>query len=822
MQGTPQQVIGRRRLAGHGRSAAMQSARLCRVTVPLLSRVASGLLATALLCVPGPGAATRRKVVQARLPVIEKVEFQPLQAQARRVAEALAFRGAPLAGAEASALDRATTVQQIQEVLDQYCLLAVTINPEQRVKVQPGPATAGLDENGWRAFLVKVANEAGTTAELRVESPNAGPVYRQSTGSPRPEARVNKADVPGRWLGAEMFNGPPLRKELSGLEVEYRLLELYCGDRSLGSTFSDRDRPAPSGSGTFRREAKIGFNVGQGTQDLGFRGETDLLFTCRPSVEVKFRVRDADGRPTMASFTIRDERGRVYPYPGKRLAPDFFFHSQVYRQDGESVELPPGSYRVESTRGPEYRVRSQMLTVAPGKSPEVAVRLERWIDPAARGWVSGDHHIHAAGCAHYENPTEGVFPEDMWRHILGEDLKVGCSLTWGPCYYYQKQFFTGATHKLSTDRYLLRYDIEVSGWSSHRAGHLCILRLTNQDYPGTKVQEDWPNLGLSVLKWAKAQGAVTGPAHSGWGLDVPTAELPNYIVPPYSGIGANEYIMQVTHEVPGPGGKLVPAVDFLSTVDTPYVWELNIWYHTLNAGFRTRVSGETDFPCIYGERVGLGRAYVKVKNPNKLDYDDWVYGIPAGRAYVSDGTSHLMDFRVQGVEVGSGKSEVALSAPGTIRATAKVAALLDETPRPEIRRRPYAEKPYWHLERARLGETREVPVELIVNGYPVARQNLLADGKLRDLTFEDVKIDRSSWVAIRILPSSHTNPVFVMVGEKPVRASRRSVEWCLKGVDACWEQKRRTYKPEEMETARAAYDHARQVYRARLMECETE
>jgi FPC/CPF motif-containing protein YcgG len=34
-------------------------------------------------------------------------------------------------------------------------------------------------------------------------------------------------------------------------------------------------------------------------------------------------------------------------------------------------------------------------------------------------------------------------------------------------------------------------------------------------------------------------------------------------------------------------------------VDTPFVWELNIWYHTLNAGFRTRISGETDFPCIY-------------------------------------------------------------------------------------------------------------------------------------------------------------------------------------------------------------------------------
>ena len=39
----------------------------------------------------------------------------------------------------------------------------------------------------------------------------------------------------------------------------------------------------------------------------------------------------------------------------------------------------------------------------------------------------------------------------------------------------------------------------------------------------------------------------------------------------------------------------------------------------------------------------------------------------------------------------------------------------------------------------------------------------------RDMTF-DVKLERSSWVAVRILPSSHTNPVFVLVGGKPIRA----------------------------------------------------
>ena len=112
-------------------------------------------------------------------------------------------------------------------------------------------------------------------------------------------------------------------------------------------------------------------------------------------------------------------------------------------------------------------------------------------------------------------------------------------------------------------------------------------------------------------------------------------------------------------------------------------------------------------------------------------------------------------------------------------------------------------------------------VELVVNGYPVAKQNLLADGKTRDIAF-DVKVERSSWVALRVLASSHTNPVFVLVGDKPIRASRRSTEWCLKGVDQCWSQKQRFLKAEEMADATAAYEHAREVYRRILGECEVE
>jgi hypothetical protein len=101
---------------------------------------------------------------------------------------------------------------------------------------------------------------------------------------------------------------------------------------------------------------------------------------------------------------------------------------------------------------------------------------------------------------------------------------------------------------------------------------------------------------------------------------------------------------------------------------------------------------------------------------------------------------------------------------------------------------------------------------VLVNGKPVAKKNIKADGELRDVAFE-VDIPRSSWVALRILPSSHSNPVWVLTGDKPFVPERRSVEWCLQSVDQCWSQKRDFIKSAEMKEAESAYEHARQTYR---------
>ncbi|MEQ1859973.1 MAG: CehA/McbA family metallohydrolase [Chthoniobacteraceae bacterium] len=757
----------------------------------------------------------------ADLPLVP-VEPQPFLSALGSLIDAADFLGSPFSPDDKAALRAAiaahdaTAVEKAQRILDGYSLFVVNISPEQRVKVVQGPAKAVLDEGGWHQFLVKVVNEAGVTAKLRASSPQAKQAYVPGSPPVAPNAQPKDPGPPAldaRWLDLQMFEAPPAKPTLSGLSLEYRIVQLYSRDAG-------------------KREAAFGFDTGQGTQDLGFRNEVSVLFDCRPARGIKLSIVDENGAPCIAELLIKDRAGRVYPSQIKRVAPDFFFHPQVYRGDGETIKLPDGDYEITFARGPES-LREPRRVKVDATTKTLAYKVKRWVDPAKLGWWSGDHHIHAAGCAHYSVPTQGVHAPDMARHCQGEDLKIGANLTWGPCFDYQKQFFTGVDDKESKYPFLLRYDIEVSGFGSHKSGHLCLLKLREQMYPGGDSTAHWPTLCLNTLKWAKKQGALVGPAHSGWGLQpvpagemqqggsrnaqdlkIATQDLPNYVIPPFNGIGANEYIADVTHEVPGPDGKLVPAVDFLSMVDTPHTWELNIWYHTLNAGFRTRVSGETDFPCIYGERVGLGRAYVKLDG--KLNYDDWCEGIRAGRAYVSDGKSHLMEFKADDVALGERGSELRLAKPATIKLTAKVAARLDEQARPEMRDLPAEKKPYWDVERARIGDTREVPVEVIVNGVSVARKNIVADGTTRDMSF-DVPIERSAWVALRIRASSHTNPIFVIVGEKPIRV-KQSIEWCLKGVDQCWSQKEKLIDPREHADAVAAYEHARKTYRARLAE----
>ena len=367
-----------------------------------------------------------------------EADGQPLAANVKRLLQALDSLGAPLEASRRDDISKAISAEDgvaLQTLLDPVVLFVIEINPELRVKVKRGPGDPVLQQGGYTPVVIKVINDATLARSLNISSPQAGAVYggaaegillRQAQTELKRNENTNRER---RFLDVEMFDHSPMTAKLSGLNVEYALALIHCSEAGA-------------------REATIAFDVGEGTQDLGVRSEVPVLFSIRPAIPVKLSIHDADGQPTTARLEFRDQHGRVYPPQAKRLAPDFFFQPQIYRKDGDVVLLPPGEFTLESSHGPEYvrQVRNVTITVGErsGVSPPVqvtpeqqadatlAVNLQRWINPADSGFFSGDHHIHAAGCSHYDNPTQGVTPSDMFNQVKGEGLNVGCVLTWGP------------------------------------------------------------------------------------------------------------------------------------------------------------------------------------------------------------------------------------------------------------------------------------------------------------------------------------------------------------------------------------------------------
>jgi len=749
-----------------------------------------------------------------------------------RALEALRKLGAPAAIADTqqiAALARQNDVAAVsaaEQILDRYTLMSVSLAADGPVHVAAGAAPRQLVEQGWRIFLLRVENPSAKTDSLLFTSKAStlGDLER-SGGTMAQRAYLKDRLYKGpliekMWLISEFYDTTPLvgwsgaiqTIALSGAAIEYHVLQLLSRDSG-------------------RRTADLSIYALPKVDHSLFRsGHRPFEFDCLPSRNVELGILDADGRGCVASLTIKDKLDRVYPSQAMRIAPDLFFHEQVYRADGETLRLPDGEYTVESKRGPEYLSAIRSVIIDADRS-RIDIKLQRWIDPAKWGWYSGDTHIHAAGCAHYQIPTEGVSPETLIRHMRGEALSIGDALNWGPSWYYQKQFFSGQAQSPAAalehpdlqkangatlqprptpedPDSIIRYDVEVSGFPSSHAGHLVLLRLKEQNYPGTQLIEDWPSWNLPILKWVRAQGALAGYAHCGNGMAVDSSDLPNYEIPPMDDTGTQEGIVDVTHGY----------VEFLSGCNTIPIAELNAWYHMLNCGFRMAMIGETDFPCYSGERVGMGRSYVRLDAHPVGDagYEAWVKGLLEPYQYCGDGRSHVLECKINGRPIQN--TDLILKAGEMITVEALVAARLEPKPTPETAVRRASDRGY-DIEKARISGTRAVLLELIVNGSPVEAARIMADGVPRSIKLK-TKIARSSWWALRILPSIHTHPGFVQVSGRPIRASKRSAQWCRACVDKIWEVKSPFIRESERPAAAEAFDHARKTYETIIAECE--
>lgn len=188
---------------------------------------------------------------QNELPVVSVADWPYLQKHISSLLDAMAKQGVKFSDEDGMRLKTILggsggpdQVRELQQLLDARVLIGVNVNPESRVKAQRGSAMARLQQNNTGVFLIKVHNEAGVTQPLKITGPNVA---------------TNKAEQQQeRWLLIQAQSA-----KLSGRPLEYVVVAFMACEAG-------------------KREAKLVFDVGQGTQDLGFRAEVPVLFNVAP------------------------------------------------------------------------------------------------------------------------------------------------------------------------------------------------------------------------------------------------------------------------------------------------------------------------------------------------------------------------------------------------------------------------------------------------------------------------------------------------------------------------------------------------------------
>jgi hypothetical protein len=147
---------------------------------------------------------------------------------------------ARLAAAESSA--------SLAAAVEPLVVLRVDVNPESRVKLAPASPLPALVVDRTYRFLLEVQNAARIRAPLRLVATD------RSWIPPRPAP----------FCAVGLVDGVASSSVLSGQEREWKIVEIRCTEEGM-------------------REVHLEADVGQGTQDLGFRAAADLLLEGVPA-----------------------------------------------------------------------------------------------------------------------------------------------------------------------------------------------------------------------------------------------------------------------------------------------------------------------------------------------------------------------------------------------------------------------------------------------------------------------------------------------------------------------------------------------------------
>jgi TolB protein len=515
-----------------------------------------------------------------------------------------------------------------------------------------------------------------------------------------------------------------------------------------------------------------------------------VMKTRKPVVatgRVRGRALGPDGRPVSA---------RIYPLASdnRAYAPNGGFHRVIAASETHyfhttgtfELDAPAGRLSLEAMKGFEYRPTAATVHVPPGGVVEVTLRLQRLIDATARGWYSGDTHVHDLHQGRF-----GLSHEQFFNQLTAEDLRVTNALIHmdGTRLMGRWSDLTGKPHPLSTADHILQYGEEFRG----SLGHIAMLGISRYVLPftagnsGTAYAQ--PELDIKYLDEARKQGGIAGFVHPYNGPVRQPAAAATTLIPVDIALGKGDF-----YDV----GALVS--DELASAE--------MYYRFLNCGFRVAATAGTDnFSDVWRDPPpGADRTYVQIRGP--LTVRAWLEGVKAQRTFGTTGP--LLFLEVEGKGPGE---EIAIAGAGRTELQVKANAVSIAP-----------------LER----------LEIIVNGR-VAATSKPAD-PLQAAFTGTVAIPHGGWIAARAVgPASRyvsdsyafaqTTPVYIVRDGKTFTSAEDAI-FLRDAVDAIWSRvdgqrasppagatratpaQGRWRTEAERDTFKAAIDRARAVYDA--------
>jgi TolB protein len=489
-----------------------------------------------------------------------------------------------------------------------------------------------------------------------------------------------------------------------------------------------------------------------------------------PTGRVRIRVLGPEGEAVPARVFVDGSDGRGYSPDDAFHRAAMVFDRHYFHTRGEAVvEVPAGRTRVEALRGWEYRPASATVDVPADGEVTATLTLERMVDLPARGWWSGDTHLHDL------HQGFGLTHDAFFLQLEAEDLHITHALIHmdGTRLMGRWADLTGEPHPLSTPTHILQYAQEFRGG----LGHIGMIGIRDYILPfiagqnGTAYAQH--SLDHRYIEGARAQGGLAGFMH------------------PYPAGGGDD---------PRRAASTLIALDVALGLGDYYdmgaLWSdelasMSFYYRLLNAGFRMPATGGTDnFSDVWRDPPpGSARTFARLDGP--LTVASWMDAVRRGRTFMSTGPILLLD--VDGRQPGD---EIGLDANASSRLRVQ-AEVLSIAPVDSL--------------------------QIVVNGRAV--HTVHATDSLRIAFDGEVDVPDGGWIAARVLgPASpyfgddyafaHTSPVYVVGGGRPY-IDLDDVRFLAATIDAIRERVERSQRwrsDSERERFLAAVDSAKGVY----------